>query len=98
MQELKWHEIKSRPMDKEEVKEWSEKHGIDAEYFDPVLFSNLPDEGEVLVCTKWGHVYIDTYCDDGDGGYFEENGEIDGIVAWMPLPKPYTLERGEECK
>lgn len=23
-----------------------------------------------------------------DGCYFEENGDMDGIIAWMPLPEP----------
>ena len=88
----KWIKIESRPMTEEERKEWSERIGYDIEYEDAIIYtSKLPDDGqEVLVCSKWGHVWIDTFSDDPDYGVgFEENGDMDGIVAWMPKPKPY---------
>jgi len=94
---MHWHPIKKRPMDDEERKEWSERLGYDVEYEDAYIYSNLPDNGEeVLVCYSWGNIRIDTFYDDCEGAYFEENGDMDGIVAWMPLPKPYALERSEE--
>lgn len=43
-----------------------------------------------------GEVVIDTFCDDYDGCYFEEDGEMYGItpVYWMPLPeKPKEEEK-----
>lgn len=88
---FKWIKIESRPMTEEERKEWSERIGYDIEYEDAIIYtSELPDDGqEVLVCNKWGRVWIDTFSNDPDYGVgFEENGDMDGIVAWMPLPEP----------
>ena len=91
--EDKWHVISKRPMDEDERKEWSERLGYDVEYEDAYIYSNLPDDGEkVLVCSSWGNVGIDTFYNDCEGAYFEENGDMDGIVAWMPLPEPYKEE------
>lgn len=84
-----WHVIKKRPMTNDEHIEWSEKVGYDIEYEDAFIYSNLPDDGEeVLVSSQYGNVYVDKFCQD-EGCYFEENGDMDGIVAWMPLPEPY---------
>ena len=44
---------------------------------------------EVLVCNEYGHIWLDTFDDDPDYGVgFETNGDMDGLVAWMPLPQP----------
>ena len=58
----------------------------------------LPEDGEeVLVCNKWGHVWIDTFDNDPDYGIgFETNGDMDGLVAWMPKPKPYKPPKEEK--
>lgn len=88
----KWIPITSRPMDEEERAEWSAKIGYDIEYEDAKIYtSQLPDDGEeVLTCDRYGNVRIDTFNDDPEYGcYFEDNGDMDGIVAWMPKPKPY---------
>ena len=90
-----WISVTSRPMDDEERKEWSEKLGYDIEYEESVIYdSQLPDDGqEVLTCDRYGNVRIDTFYNDVDYGcYFEDNGDMDDIVAWMPLPTPYTGE------
>ena len=90
--EQKWIPIETRPMDEEERAEWSEKLGYDIEYEEAVIYtSQLPDDGqEVLTCNRYGHIRTDTFANDPDYGcFFEEYGEMDGIVAWMPLPKPY---------
>lgn len=86
-----WIPITTRPMDAEERKEWSEKLGYDIEYEDAVIYtSQLPDDGqEVLTCNRYGDIVIDKFENDPDYGCcFEENGDMDGIVAWMPLPEP----------
>lgn len=93
-----WIPVTSRPMDEEERAEWSAKIGYDIEYEDAIIYtSKLPDDGqEVLVCNEWGHVWIDTFSNDPDYGVgFEENGDMDGIVAWMPKPKPYKPPKEE---
>ena len=87
----RWIPIKTRPMDDDERKEWSAKLGYDIEDEEAVIYvSQLPDDGQdVLVCKKWGGVSIDTFGYDPDYGvFFEENGDMDGIIAWMPLPAP----------
>lgn len=83
-----WHVIEKRPMTEDERKEWLERLGDDIEYWDIYIYSNLPDDGQaVLVSTQYGRVYLDIFHQD-DGCYFEANGDMDGIIAWMPLPKP----------
>lgn len=92
----KWNVIKKRPMDEEERKEWSERLGYDIDYDDAFIYANLPDDGEtVLICSCWGAVMIDTFRDD-DGCYFEDTGDMDGIVAWMRLPDPYKGGEDDE--
>lgn len=91
----RWIPVKSRPMDEEERVEWSERLGYDIEGEEAVIYvSQLPDDGEeVLTCGKYGTIRIDTFVNDPDDGcYFEDNGEMDGIVAWMPLPEPWKGE------
>ena len=95
----KWIIIESRPMTEEERKEWSEHIGYDIEYEHAIIYtSKLPDDGqEVLVCNKYGSVWIDTFDNDPDYGVgFETNGDMDGIVAWMPTPKPYKPPKESE--
>ena len=90
----KWNVITKCPMDADERAYWSERLGYEITDDEGYMYGNLPDEGtEVLVCTRWGTVFIDSLCCD-DGCCFEEHGEMDGIVAWMPLPKPY--KEGDE--
>ena len=91
-----WIPLKSRPMDEEERKEWSEKIGFELEGDDAVIYtSQLPDDGqECIVCTKWGNVFKDTFQNDPDYGCaFEDHGDMDGITEWMPLPKPWKGEK-----
>lgn len=94
--EPQWIPVKARPMDEEERAEWSEKLGYDIEYEEALIYtSQLPDDGqEVLTCSRYGTVRIDRFENDPDYGCsFEENGDMDGIVAWMPLPKPWKGEQ-----
>ena len=89
----RWIPIKSRPMNEEERREWSERLGYDLDDDEAVIYiSQLPDDGQdVFVCTKYGRVYIDTFYND-EGCYFDDNGDMDGIVAWMPKPEPYKKQ------
>lgn len=84
-----WNVITKCPMDADEIATWSENLGYEIPDDEAFMYGNLPEEGvEVLVCTLSGTIFIDTLCRDV-GCYFEEYGEMDGIVAWMPLPEPY---------
>ena len=84
-----WNRITKCPMDADERAYWSEQLGYEIPDDEAYMYGNLPKEGEdVLVCTALGTIFIDSLCCD-EWCYFEEYGEMDGIVAWMPLPKPY---------
>lgn len=87
----KWIMIESRPMDEEERRYYSEHYGYNLTDDEAVIYCcQLPKHGqEVLVCNKYGHIWLDTFDDDPDYGVgFETNGDMDGLVAWMPLPEP----------
>ena len=84
-----WNVITKCPMDADEIATWSENLGYEIPDDEAFMYGNLPEEGaEVLVCTLSGTIFIDTLCRD-EGCYFENYGEMDGIVAWRPLPEPY---------
>jgi len=97
-EDQRWIPITTRPMDEWERKEWSKKIGYELEDDDAVIYtSQLPDDGqECIVCSKWGNVFIDTFSNDPDYGcYFEDHGDMDGLTAWMPFPKPWRGEGDE---
>ena len=91
-----WIPFTTRPMDKEELEEYGELLGCGPEGIDPedaVVFNcELPEDGQrVLITNSWGDVVIDKFERDDFVG-FEENGDMDGYLAWMPLPEPYRKE------
>lgn len=52
----------------------------------------LPEEGkEVLTCSNGGFIEIQSI--EGTYGYWENQhgdwSDVDEVIAWMPLPKPY---------
>ena len=60
--------------------------------FPYMLDCKLPDDGEeILVCTKSGCVWTDTFFND-DGCYLDGGYDFTEIAAWMPLPEPYKGE------
>lgn len=90
LQKPRWICFESRPMDEDEREYYNEHYGYKLTDEEAVIYCcQLPEHGqEVLVCNRYGHVWIDTYDDDPDYGIgFETNGDMDGLVAWMPLPK-----------
>lgn len=93
-----WRVITKQPMTDEERKDIEESLGYDIEDENAFIFGNLPEDGkEVLVCTRYGHIYIDTLYSDDQGCYFEEEGDMEGVIAWMPLPEPYKEAKDEQC-
>jgi hypothetical protein len=93
-----WIPVKYRKMTDEEVKEYEEQIGEQIPEDERVCFDcSMPDDDqEILVCTNLERIYLDRCEIDPDYVYgLEENGDWDGVVAWMPLPKPYVKE-GEQ--
>lgn len=93
-----WIPVKVRKMTDEEIKEFEYRIGeqLPKDEYDCFDCSMPEDDQEILVCTNIGHIYLDRCEIDPDYGYgLEENGDWDGIVAWMPLPAPYKKE-GEQ--
>lgn len=92
-----WIPFKTRPMSDEEREYYSEMTGFDMSDDAVMYCSELPEDGqEVLVCNKYGSVWQDIFCNDPDYGVgFETHGDMDGLVAWMPMPEPYKPEEGE---
>lgn len=90
----KWIPLKTRPMDEDERKEWSEKYGYKLEDDEAVIYtSQLPDDGQdVLITLRNGNIMFDTFEEDDYGGYFDEC-DIEDVVAWMPVPEPWKGEQ-----
>lgn len=84
-----WNVITNRPMTEEERNYYNEEYGYTLTDDEAVIYENLPEENvEVLICTRYGLVFTDTLMDCG-GVYFETEGDLTDVVAWMPLPEPY---------
>lgn len=91
-----WIPIKMRPGTDEEYEEFSRYGDCPREDFS-VFDCPLPDDDqEVLITTRWGDVCIDTWHKDIDCSWFEDHEDSDDVIAWMPLPKPYTSEVQDE--
>lgn len=50
------------------------------------------DAQEVLITTKYGDVVLTEFCVDDDGCWFDGYEDRGDVLAWMPLPEPYTKE------
>lgn len=87
-EENKWIPLTKRPMTDEErgyYKEWS---GIEGKM---IFDCPLPEDGQEVLVSHGGYVYVDTFCED-DGWCDFEGVNIDNVEAWMPLPEPYRAE------
>lgn len=89
----KWNPIKTRPLNEEEVKRWSEViFGCECKSDDGYMcLPPLPRDGEeVLICDASGNIDFYTYhfASQFELGMYDEEDE-DRPVAWMPLPEPY---------
>lgn len=92
-----WIPIKTEKISDDEKKELAEEYGMIPEEFDDFwrYACKIPEDNqECLITTSvWGYVVIDTFHIDEDGAmYFEDHDDEDDVLAWMPLPKPYTKE------
>lgn len=93
---MTWIPITYRPLTVEERIAFAEYYGV--EYCDTseekAFNCPMPEDGqEILISTSWG-VAEDVADNDVDGEGFtcyglENNGDWDGVDAWMPKPEPY---------
>lgn len=91
---LSWIPVKTRELSAEEVKEVNEKYDVDLDGDEAwCICSPLPEDAqEVLITTKYGDVVLTEFCVDDDGCWFDGYEDRGDVLAWMPLPVPYTKE------
>ena len=92
----RWIPITDRPMTNEEEKKLCEKWGIEEGILEDwekrVFTCPLPEDGQEILISVGRYVHEDICSwDDGCCG-LENNGDWDGIDAWMPKPEPYKKE------
>ena len=79
-----WHKLTFRPLTLEEKEfhpDWTE------------FVENLPEFDKKVLVTDGTNVWIDSF-DIDDCVYLSGTGnDIDGVIAWMELPKPYKEEQ-----
>ena len=52
----------------------------------------VPEDGEEVLCSDGTNVFLVEYEEDWDSAF----GDLDGIIAWMPLPEPYLEDEVEK--
>lgn len=95
-----WIPVTYRPMTEEEVKEACEKFGVEEEILEDwekrVFTCHLPDDGQEILISVGKYVHEDICSYDEYGCGLENNGDWDGVDAWMPKPEPYKKDGEEE--
>ena len=91
-----WIPVTYRPMTNEEEKELCEKWGIkegSLEDWEKKVFTcRLPDDGQEILISVGRYVHEDICSWDDDCCGLENNGDWDGVDAWMPKPESYKKE------
>ena len=54
----------------------------------------LPEDGQEVLCCDDMAVYLVEYQADWDAPF----SDLDGIIAWSPIPEPYRPERSSDEK
>lgn len=95
-----WIPVTYRPMTEEEEKELCEKLGIkegSLEDWEKRVFTcHLPDDGQEILISRGKYVEEDICSWDEYGCGLENNGDWNGVDAWMPKPEPYKVGGKEE--
>jgi hypothetical protein len=98
-QNSQWIPVTYRPMTEEEVKEACEKLGVEEEFLEDwekrVFTCHLPDDEQEILTSRGRYVQEDICSWDEYGCGLENNGDWDGVDAWMPKPEPYKKEGAE---
>lgn len=91
-----WIPVTYRPMTEEEEKKFCEELGIkegSLEDWEKRVFTcHLPDDGQEILVSYGKYVQEDICSWDEYGCGLENNGDWDGVDAWMPKPEPYKKE------
>lgn len=94
-----WIPVTYRPMTEEEKKKFCEEIGIAEgsleDWENRVFTCRLPDDGQEILTSFGKYVREDICSWDEYGCGLENNGDWDGIDAWMPKPEPYKKEGAE---
>lgn len=93
-----WIPITYRPMTEEEKEfcvKWDIKEGILEDWEKRVFTCHLPDDGQEILISVGRYVHEDICSWDDDCCGLENNGDWDGVDAWMPKPEPYKKEGTE---
>lgn len=91
-----WIPLKYRPMDEDEYRAFSKEYGYLPVEERTMFDCQMPEDGqEILISTKYGHIFLDTCVFDDCYG-LEEYGDWNDVLAWMPIPKPYEKEGEKE--
>ena len=89
----KWIPVTYRPMTEEEEKEfcvkWDIKEGSLEEWEKRVFTCHLPEDGQEILISVGKYVHEDICSWDEECCGLENNGDWDGVDAWMPKPEPY---------
>jgi len=91
-----WIPVETREPDAEEREEICRIYGEAAVDDMPMFCGPMPEDGqEILISTPYG-VSFDICSVDCEGWLntlaLENQGDWEGVTAWMPLPKPYQKE------
>lgn len=86
----KWIPITYREPTQEEKDDYYAQYGEELYY---MLANEMPSDGQEVLISCGGIVSLDTFDED----YHDfEIMDIEGVDAWMPLPKPYKPQESEE--
>lgn len=90
----KWIPVKFRSMDSEEREYWEGQFGEEIADEDAIMFDcPMPEDGQEILVSYRKLISMDR-CEIDDGCYgLEENGDWEGVLAWMPMPEPYKEEK-----
>lgn len=92
-----WIPLKFRPMDSEEREYWEEQIGEELTEADAVILDcPMPEDGQEILVSYRKWISMDKCEIDGGCYGLEGNGDWDGVIAWMPIPKPYKMDEVED--
>lgn len=91
VEQIVWHEVKTRKLTDEEKAEYAERGYADYEVPQYMFDCEMPSDGqEILVATEWGVApdVCSVDCDECNNLIGLENrGDWEAVLAWAEMPK-----------